>query len=418
MHSDKPLEMPSASTLRKSIQVSTLILSWLIAIGIFIQISGKVWIESGSGRNTQIYIFLLLPALLITLCKIAQRKLQLSLHYSIWILFLIWVALSTLWATNSPTDPLALAKRGMYIALYLAAIHYTMRINEQLLRRAIFSGIAIIAIGALATIVYQFAVLEIPLGYRTHRLYRLDIGEFADYGWPVAAGIFHGAAAMYALYAAIEKDQRLGKSVFWGAIFLILASYVLLTYTRGAWIALFVGSIATIVLQRSRKGWLALALGALTAGILVTIFWPNLMVELHTRQLSGRGPIWQYFFEQMQGKWLLGHGLGTPFEYHWPDGHAISPHAHSLYLQQIYDSGLIALSTMSAGIVILLVKAWSLRENYWVKLALPALIYGLVAMITDVERIFTRPGDYWTVFWLPIAILLAVPSKINCPKTA
>jgi O-antigen ligase len=150
--------------------------------------------------------------------------------------------------------------------------------------------------------------------------------------------------------------------------------------------------------------------------IAAAIIWKDhLLNEIFKRQLSGRGPIWSYYFTVMQDHWLFGYGLGTPFTYHWPDGKTSSPHAHSLYLQQVYDSGLISMVIMGAGLFGLCCKTWYSRSNPWVRLAFPALVYALIVMLTDVERIFTRPGDYWTMFWLPVAILLAVPAN---PKKA
>ncbi|MNG09377.1 hypothetical protein D3C84_927960 [compost metagenome] len=110
----------------------------------------------------------------------------------------------------------------------------------------------------------------------------------------------------------------------------------------------------------------------------------------------------------MREYWIFGYGLGTPFNYDWPDGKTSSPHAHSLYLQQIYDSGLVSIAMLGTGLFGVCYKAWYCRSNPWVRLAFPALVYALIVMLTDVERILTRPGTYWTVFWLPVAILLAV----------
>lgn len=138
-------------------------------------------------------------------------------------------------------------------------------------------------------------------------------------------------------------------------------------------------------------------------------WYDYLMIEIFKRQLSGRGPIWDYYFNVMPGHWWTGFGLGTPFEFHWSNGTTVSPHAHSLYLQQIYDSGVVAIIFMVCGILSLALKAWQLRAEPWVRLALPAFLYALIVMLTDIERIFTRPGDYWTVVWFPVAILLAVP---------
>ncbi|MGE8439400.1 MAG: O-antigen ligase family protein [Pseudomonas palmensis] len=388
------------------------VLSWLLAIGLFIQISGKVWIESGSARNTQVYLWLLLPALILIVTKLmSRRKPEFSWHYIPWLLFLAWVSISTLWATGSETGAFSLAKRGALIALYILAIYSLISCNERFFQKSLMTGVAVVSAGALATIIYQLFFLDQPLAYRAFRLDRLGIGDFADYGWPVAAGIFHGAIATWALGFALDRRTRFNQALVWLSVFVILSAYVLLTYTRGAWIALLFGVAAVVVLQNSRRGWISLAVGAVVLLLLVVYFWTKIVFEFQQRQLSGREPIWIYYFQEMVGHWLIGHGLGTPFQYHWPDGKSVSPHAHSLYLQQVYDSGIVSIMLFGTGLLGLCHKAWRFRSNYWVRLAFPALVFALIAMLTDVERIFTRPGDYWTVFWLPVAVLLSVPSR-------
>lgn len=393
-----------------------LVLIWMLAIGLFIQLSGKVWIQSGSARNAQVYIWLLLPALIFILYKLIVRsKCVPSVHYIPWIFFLLWVGLSTLWATDSEKDAFSLAKRGLLIALYLQAIYLLMSYNEAFLKKALLAGVVMVAVGALVSIVYQFGILDKPLAYRAYRIDRSGIGNFANYGWPVVAGIFHGAIAIWALGVALDKRTVFKSVLFWLAIFMLLSLYVLLTYTRGAWFALLGGIMAVVILQNSRLGWWLLGIGTVLVLALVIKFWPQLVIEFQEKQLSGRGRIWSYYFEVMSNNWLVGHGLGTPFEYRRSNGIASSPHAHSLYLQQAYDSGIVSLALLGAGLLGLAHKAWKLRSNYWVRLAFPALVFALIAMLTDVERIFTRPGDYWTLFWLPVAILLAVPMR---PKDA
>nr|WP_306466669.1 O-antigen ligase family protein [Pseudomonas sp. HD6421] len=261
--------------------------------------------------------------------------------------------------------------------------------------------------------VHQFLVLDRPFAYRAFRIDRSGIGDFANYGWPVAAGIFHGAVATWALGFALDKSASRKSFFFWFSIFTVLVVYVLLTYTRGAWFGLLVSGVSVIVIQNTRRGWLVLAAGVTVCIVAVSYLWHDLVFEVTTRQLSGRGPIWNYFLSQMPGYWWQGHGLGTEFKYVWPRRGMVSPHAHSLYLQQIYDSGLISLFLLLGGIVTLFYKCWSKRDLFWIRIAIPALLFALVAMLTDVERIFTRPGDYWTLFWLPVAVLLASSSLVN-----
>lgn len=392
----------------------SVVMLWVLAVGFFIQLSGKVWLVSGSARNAQIYLWLLLPALLFSVYRVAfKRNSCPSLQYLPWALFLGWVALSTLWSTGSESTPFSLAKRAVFIGLYLVAVNLLLNRNESLFRRVLLLSIVVVAFGALMSLIYQYGVLGKPVAFRAYRIDRMGIGEFANYRWPVAAGIFNGAVAMWAIGLVLDRKTSGNIALFWFMIFTVLVIYVLMTGTRGAGFALLGGCILSVVMHRSKRGMWAIALCAVLSLVATAFFWEQIVDEVGNRQLSGRGPIWGYYFKVMSGNWLLGHGLGTEFMYYWPNGKWYSPHAHSLYLQQVYDSGLVSLLLMVAGLVGLSFKAWRLRDNSWVRIAFPALLFALIAMLTDVDRIFTRPSDYWTLFWLPVAVLLAVPNTVR-----
>lgn len=381
-----------------------------MAVGLFIQLSGKVWIVSGGARNTQIYVWLLLPALILCVCSVIQkRRVRVSWFCLPWLFFLSWVSLSTLWASGSETSAISLAKRALFIALYFVAIYFLINKNEKLFRRALYAGVLLVALGALASLIYQYGVLGKSIGFRSYRIDRMGYGNFANYGWPVVAGILNGAVAIWALGYGLYKRQSRSQAFFWLMIFAVLAIYVVMTGTRGAWFALLGGVLASVIIQKSKLGLWGIAIGVLLLLGVSLYYWDQIVFEVAHRQLSGRGPIWIYYFNIMHEHWLLGYGLGTPFEYVWGDGKLISPHAHSLYLQQVYDSGLVSLGFMLVGLLTLTYKAWVMRHHPLVQIAFPALLFALIAMLTDVERVFTRPGDYWTIFWLPIAVLLAVP---------
>ncbi|QXI44674.1 O-antigen ligase family protein [Pseudomonas wayambapalatensis] len=378
----------------------------------FVLISGKVWIESGSGRNTQVYIFLLLPALLVFMARCIAGRIRLHLvgPYLPWLLYLGWVALSTLWSVNTSDDPATLAKRGLFIGLFLLAVDLFVRTDRQLFINVLKLSVGVVALGALMSLLYQYLYLNNSLAYREFRIFRLGLREYADYGWPVVAGIFHGALAVLALNFALERRARLYQVLFWLAVFAILSAYVICTYTRGAWGALAVAALMSVLLNRSRRGMYLLGCAALILLIALVALRHELWFELTERKLSGRSPIWEYFFSVMPDHWLFGHGLGTPFTFIWAHEEAVSPHAHSLYLQQVYDSGLVSLLLLLTGICGLFRHYRRYLADPLYRSALPVLVFALIAMLTDVERLFTRPGDYWVVFWLPVAILLSVRS--------
>nr|WP_280040587.1 hypothetical protein [Pseudomonas sp. Hg5Tf]MDH2557801.1 hypothetical protein [Pseudomonas sp. Hg5Tf] len=228
---------------------------WALAIGFFIQISGKVWMVSGSGRNAQIYLWLLLPALIFSCHKLISRRGSWpDRQYLPWALFLGWVALSALWATNSETSAQSFIKRGLLIGLYLVAIHLLLNRHEDFFRRALLAGVVVVALGALVSLIYQYGVLNRPMAYRAFRIDRMGISNFANYGWPVAAGIFNGAVATWAIGVAIDKKTNKWAAAAWFMVFAVLAVYVLMTGTRGAWFALFGSCLFAVVMQKSKRG--------------------------------------------------------------------------------------------------------------------------------------------------------------------
>ncbi|MBF8748661.1 O-antigen ligase family protein [Pseudomonas monteilii] len=384
----------------------------VMSLGLFVLISGRVWIESSSARTSQVYILLLLPALVLTFFAVfKERRIAISIYAAPWLAFIGWVALSTTWAGLDLAEILNLAKRGLFLVLFLHSIDWLLRHCEAYIRRAIFCGVIVVALGALAILLYKVLWLSPKVGYRTFRLDRLGVGDFINYRYPLAAGLFHGAAATWAFSAMLDRRNSPLKSGLWFAVFAVLIVFVFFTYARSAWFGIVLAAGLSVLMTNSKKGWWIMGVGASSLLILTMVWWEYLLNEILNRKLSGRGPIWDYYFEIMPGNWLFGFGLGTPFEFHWADGKTVSPHAHSLFLQQAYDSGLIGLGLLLAGITSLGYLSWRLRSNHWIQLAAPALLFAITVMLTDVERIFTRPNDYWTIFWLPVAIILGSVRK-------
>uniref|UniRef100_UPI003905ED8A hypothetical protein n=1 Tax=Pseudomonas defluvii TaxID=1876757 RepID=UPI003905ED8A len=91
----------------------------MMSFGLFVLVSGKVWFTSGSARNAQIYIWLLLPALLLFVYYSFRKASGLiEKQYIPWIAFLIFVATSSYWGTQSG-EALTFVKKGFLIFLFL-----------------------------------------------------------------------------------------------------------------------------------------------------------------------------------------------------------------------------------------------------------------------------------------------------------
>lgn len=84
------------------------------------------------------------------------------------------------------------------------------------------------------------------------RLDRLGIGEFANYRFPVAAGIFHGALTAWAFGLASDRDTRWRTATLLFLVFVTFALFKFFTYARSAWIGVVCGATAAVILQNTR----------------------------------------------------------------------------------------------------------------------------------------------------------------------
>ena len=64
-----------------------------------------------------------------------------------------------------------------------------------------------------------------------------------------------------------------------------------------------------------------------------------------------------------------------------------------------------------------LLKAWRLRADPAARVALATLVFALVAMVSDISNVFTRPNSYWVVLWLPIGLIMGLRPPVEQPTT-
>ena len=130
------------------------------------------------------------------------------------------------------------------------------------------------------------------------------------------------------------------------------------------------------------------------------------------RSTSFRPEIWQATITQwLNGNLMLGAGIQTAFDLY------IAPnkfmHPHSLYLSTLYYGGILGLGLllMSIGRLfwVLLHKADLDVKTY----ALPLLVFGLVTLLFDGNRLVAKVDFLWLCFWLPVALTLLAESRAD-----
>ena len=215
---------------------------------------------------------------------------------------------------------------------------------------------------------------------------------------------------------------------------LILSGALLLTQSRGAYVGMAAGA-ACLVGLRWRWGRWALLVGAVILGVGVWRFWPEIAAQLArnpaTTGLASPGTllwrveVWERSIGYLGDVPFTGYGLGTfravDTLFYGPGMIATGgdsvfdvgvPHAHNVFLQMGFDTGIPGLIAYLAILLLAARECWSLARRgsgLHATLGMGALaalaashVYGLV----DVVALGAKPGVLW---WGLLAFTAALP---------
>ena len=388
--------------------------AWLLilALGLFVQLTGLLFNSDGSRYATQTYLLLFVPSLILLLWQ------RLSLHTwsqvpgVLFLCLLAWVLLSGLLHQGSSNGAVYWLKIVLLILLYVFAVACLAR-HKRAFIWLLVAVATVAAVFAWLTLYYQFGVLDKPLGYRVLRHTRLnELGwrGLADLKNPIIAGLYYGVFAVLLTYLLVGFKVRAWQAALLVMGMLGLLIYVLFTASRGAWFATAAGCLVALLLFPNIKSRILIGLGCLVVIVAVGLFWPEIQ---HERKIgvSGRDLIWGNWADRLPEFWLMGAGAGADLIFKLPNSNHDYLHAHSLYLQLWYEYGIVGFGLFVWLLLSLLWKGWQCRAEPLARLGLALLVLAMVAMVSDVYAIFHRPSPYWVLFWFPVGILLGVSRR-------
>lgn len=393
----------------------------VLSLGLFLQVSGILLIADGSRYSTQVHLFLLLPSLVLLLVR---PNFQLWKQPAVLALagLLACLILNALWRTDAADKSFGYwLKISLFVVLYIHAVG-RLALHPRTLMTVLTLCAAVAAAFAWMTLIHQFGIKAIPLDYATiredARLQTLDWQGLADLKHPIIAGLYYGVFIIVLSQRLVAAPLRIGQA---GLILLGIAglcAYVLLTFSRGAWISTLTAGLCLLLLFPGRVSRTLLISGAIVLVGMLIIFWPEVRNEWLVRGASRRDLIWLSWLERLPDFWLWGAGPGVPFDFTYPWGGSIQ-HAHSLYLQLWYQLGLPGITLFILLLGCLLHKGWRLRQQPLARLGLAMLILAMMAMLSDIHSLFLRPNHYWVLFWLPAGILIGLqPCPSPAPQTS
>ena len=224
---------------------------------------------------------------------------------------------------------------------------------------------------------------------------------------PILAGCAYGVFALLALYYAIS-EKVIQRRILYAVAFLVLASAVLLTHSRTAIIGLLV-AVISMPLCFGRKFILPVIMLLVAVFIVVQLVFPEVFdrfyIGLHWRPL-----IWESVLARISDRPWIGYGYLSGTEVVL--GGRSFRHAHSSYLGFLRDGGIIGFTLFLAlviGITARVVRYGSGKTVY----ILPLLVFALMVIAPDVDRLILRPKESWLFFWWPLALSLGLNQSVS-----
>lgn len=232
---------------------------------------------------------------------------------------------------------------------------------------------------------------------------------------PTISAISYGSILCLVLSFSAETRET-GLRALSGIVALCLITAIILAESRGAWLALAASVVVILALHKwkSKKQFLAVV-ATFTVALLTLSFF--LYQQGHTdvflrRSFSFRPEIW----EATLNAWLnvsviFGAGIATKIDLTIPPNRFMHP--HSIYLSTLYYGGILGLLCFIALLGRLLWLIKSRTDRNLAVYATPLLMFGLVVLIFDGNKLIEKVDFLWLCLWLPIALLLVAEARFR-----
>jgi len=287
----------------------------IMAVGLLLQLSGKILYTSSSANNTHIYLLFIVPSIVASIWLMYKRLDFFSIEVRFFLLFsalfMAVCSVSAVWGDGGYSMHYLL-KRSALIFFYLVGVICLVSVSEVRHIKTFLLAVSIIAaIGAVASLYYQLFELDKEFGWRTFRIGSMGYGDWVDLGHPVIAGIYMGVFAVISM-ALMSQEQSTFRYLSF-LVLLALIPYIFLTFSRTTWIAGSVSGLFLLFFARSRILILAAVCVGLAFLIAVGLYFDEFSREITHRQFSGRGAGWLWVIAHLEENIFLGHGYDHTF---------------------------------------------------------------------------------------------------------
>ena len=359
-------------------------------LGLLVFLTVPFWAPARNAMKTNIYIFSLLPTLLLLTSASAMKSaLQASSAFRWLALFLFTLMISTLWAPSGEEQ--ASLQQLFYTFIFIYGIGFHLRIDEPMLVKLLGVGIFAATCGSAITFMLLLnGHAEVTLDERL-------VGYGALFN-PLLSGNLYGVFLVALIALAVTPIRMRGVYLI-GAVIggLLILAFVIGSGSRSP----LVGLIAATTLLLCRKGGLKALKIWIAFMLIISLIVAALWQVLAERGLSLRPDIWRIVIELCLEHPWLGRGVNAPITistagFTWSN-------THNLLLTIWYFGGIPALFSWVALNASLVYQLWR-RRTVVSTIALGLLIYGIGTTFFEGSGLPSRPTEFWYQIWLPVGL--------------
>lgn len=365
-------------------------LPYPMLFGIGSMLLGLLLLEERGDYTRLFYVALLAPAILLVILRPSVVCLTFDkIHSRLLLSFLLYAATTLFW-TRDVESVVALLKPPIYVVFFFIGASFLARTQGKW----------------LAQIIRGAALLAIVLAIWNLWVYAGDVTKTRLGGVGVLSNpllISHAYGFYSALWLGFLATGR-GCERLWAVLPLsILCALLYATGSRTPMVAIL-ASVIWVALLRPRRE--VLIGGGILLALLGVLFALNPEAMLQ-RGLSYRTEIWAEVLRQSERALVWGHGYGTELQVKLEAIPYPFSDPHNMTLSVLFRLGLVGVVLWGAMYTMFLCAAWKHREDAAVVIFSTAVVYGLMAGMTEGGSFLSRPKEHWLLIWIPLGLLHA-----------
>ncbi|WP_455814940.1 O-antigen ligase family protein [Pseudomonas graminis] len=332
-------------------------------------------------------------------CKKLFSTRETKIGLGITFIFLTYFSISGLWNTDNGTLASDII-HSVYITFFIIIFCIiNLYDKKNIMLAAIFSSTVI-----LCLLTFIYVDKQNILHNRLEHGFSLAPENVIDMAGYYGIGIFCGLILL----------RETGKKWLYLPIAMLFVA-ILLTQSRGPLFSLIVALAPLVLLIKRlhRKDWLIIGL-ILVAIALALVFSNgyNVLIErIHSSYSQSfiRFGIWENALSYVQQKPWFGWGFGQEIDFVNEIGQRVHT-THSLYFATLLKGGIVGGLLLLSVIVYALYMGWQhIKANQTLEASM--FLFALMFYTTQGMFLIGNPGTSWVLFWLPLALIMALPKR-------